>query len=259
MFSFEINGYNKKEVDDYILELKAQYETKIMEERLKNLEAEKELFEIKKEKTNLEYRIKNILAIVSTLNKVKEFEEKGMKNLYTLKIKQINLISEKTERLIEELDELDDRPDDLIIDFKNLLNLCKRIETEENLNDSNNNLNSNFKTLLEKMNEFKLNNSPKEVKIERNTLNLSNNTIQNNTPIVENKEPPVIENKEPDDEPFTRSEKLKRLIDHYLGPKNREVVEKELENSGFDFSEALHPTEDLEEIMKAFDFYNSDN
>lgn len=251
MFSFEMNGYNKKEVDDYILELKAQYETKIMEERLKNLESEKELFEIKKERTNLEYRIKNILAIISTLNKVKEFEEKGMKNLYTLKIKQINLISEKTEKLIDELNELDDRPEDIINDFKRLLTLCKKIESEENLNDSNNSLNSNFRTLLEKMNEFKANNSPKEVIIERNTLNL-NNTVEKETT------PQQVENKEPIDEPFTRSEKLKRLIDHYLGPKNREVVEKELENSGFDFNEALHPTEDLEEIMKAFDFYNGD-
>lgn len=246
MFSFEINGYNKKEVDDYILDLKAQYETKIMEERLKNLESEKELFEIKKEKTNLEYRIKNILTIVSTLNKVKEFEEKGMKNLYTLKIKQINLISEKTEKLIEELDELEDRPDDLIIEFKNLLNLCKKIENEENLNDSNNDLNSNFRTLLEKMNEFK-SDSPKEVKIERKTLNLINNKLVEKTPEVKTKETTESPNK---------SEKLKKLIDLYLGPENGEVVEKELESSGFDFNEALHPTEDLEEIMKAFDFYN---
>ena len=99
--------------------------------------------------------------------------------------------------------------------------MCKKIESEENLNDSNNSLNSNFRTLLEKMNEFKANNSPKEVIIERNTLNL-NNTVEKETT------PQQVENKEPIDEPFTRSEKLKRLIDHYLGPKNREVVEKNL-------------------------------
>ena len=30
-------------------------------------------------------------------------------------------------------------------------------------------------------------------------------------------------------------------------------------DEAFSFEEALHPTEDLEEIMKAFDFYNQDN
>ncbi len=31
------------------------------------------------------------------------------------------------------------------------------------------------------------------------------------------------------------------------------------QNEAFSFEEALHPTEDLDEIMKAFDFYNQDN
>ena len=33
-------------------------------------------------------------------------------------------------------------------------------------------------------------------------------------------------------------------------------IPDDVSESGFDFEEALNPTDDLEEIMKAFDFYN---
>ena len=41
MFSTEINGYDKDEVDRYISDLKAGYEKLLMEEKLKVLDSEK--------------------------------------------------------------------------------------------------------------------------------------------------------------------------------------------------------------------------
>ena len=43
MFSTEFNGYNKKEVDNYIASLKSEHEKALMNERLKVLEAEKKI------------------------------------------------------------------------------------------------------------------------------------------------------------------------------------------------------------------------
>ena len=34
------------------------------------------------------------------------------------------------------------------------------------------------------------------------------------------------------------------------------IIPQDVSESGFSFQEALNPKEDLEEIMKAFDFYN---
>ena len=47
MFSYEFNGYNKKEVDSFISSLKAEHERKTMEERLKVLEAERKMLDMK--------------------------------------------------------------------------------------------------------------------------------------------------------------------------------------------------------------------
>ena len=47
MFQQELNGYNRSEVDSYIQRLKANYEAKLMSEKLKALESERKL---KKEK-----------------------------------------------------------------------------------------------------------------------------------------------------------------------------------------------------------------
>lgn len=42
-------------------------------------------------------------------------------------------------------------------------------------------------------------------------------------------------------------------------PTNKTLKDYPVSESGFSFEEALNPTDDLEEIMKAFDFYNQTN
>ncbi len=42
-------------------------------------------------------------------------------------------------------------------------------------------------------------------------------------------------------------------------PTNKTLKDYPVSESGFSFEEALNPTDDLEEIMKAFDFYNQAN
>ena len=64
MFSSEIYGYNKNEVDKFISNLKAEHEKALMEEKLKVLEAEKKVLETKNKAQEIENRSKNIFSLL---------------------------------------------------------------------------------------------------------------------------------------------------------------------------------------------------
>ena len=51
------------------------------------------------------------------------------------------------------------------------------------------------------------------------------------------------------------------LVDKFLNtaPIEEEKEPIKLQSSGFDINEAINPTQDLSEIMKAFDFYTGDD
>ena len=89
MFSLELNGYNKKEVDNYLSKLKADYEQILMEERLKLLEAEKKNFDMKKRYADVENREKKI---VKALDSFQKMQSEGNRNIDLLRIEQIKLI-----------------------------------------------------------------------------------------------------------------------------------------------------------------------
>lgn len=209
MFSQEINGYNKEEVDAFIRSMKASYEAKLMEEKLKTLESEKKVLYYKNERTDLENKEKNILNALSAIEKVKNFQEEGSKNFY-------KLIMDKLEFLIGELDEKfpqlrrDQNFADVYYEFTDMLSQYKsQLEKSANINRPIFSANDSMRVLLNKMQDYKkgqeLPQSPKEVHI----------------------------------------------------PVNRKTLQDiPVSESGFSFEEALNPTEDLAEIMKAFDFYN---
>ena len=60
MFSQEIDGYNKTEVDSFIQRMKASYEAKLMEEKLKALDSEKKVLDLKNERMEIENKERNI-------------------------------------------------------------------------------------------------------------------------------------------------------------------------------------------------------
>ena len=61
MFSQEINGYKKTEVDNFIQRMKASYEARLMEEKLKALESEKKVLDLKNERLVIEKYQKNYI------------------------------------------------------------------------------------------------------------------------------------------------------------------------------------------------------
>lgn len=206
MFSQEINGYNREEVDGFIKRMKASYEAKLMEEKLKALESEKKVLYYKNERTDLENKEKNILNALSAIEKAKNTQEEGSRNFYKLVMDKLDFLMGELNSKFPQLrrdqnfEDIFDEFSDMIAQYKN--NFDKATDMTRPIYSAN----DSMRLLLNKMQDYKKGqDSPKEVHIPVNRKTL--------------KDVPVSE-------------------------------------SGFSFEEALNPTEDLEEIMKAFDFYN---
>ncbi|MGN1201386.1 MAG: hypothetical protein ACI4R8_03930 [Candidatus Caccovivens sp.] len=206
MFSQEINGYRKSEVDSYIQRVKANYEAKLMEEKLKVLDAEKKVLDLKNERFEIENKEKNIMTALNVIEKAKHFQEEGSKNFY-------KLIMDKLELLVSELNlkfpqlKHDRNFENILEEFSNMIKSYREsLERVTDITHPVNSENDSMRILLNKMQDYKKGQEPpKEVHI-----SITNKTTPTTPP----------------------------------------------SESGFSFEEALNPTEDLEEIMKAFDFYN---
>ena len=207
MFSQEINGYSKDEVDSFISQLRANYEAKLMSEKLKALESEKKYLDLKNQSDSFETKEKNILNALSMIEKAKKFQEEGSRNFSNLIMDKIELLFRELNLKFPQLQHMQDFQN-IMDEFESLMKNYK-----ENINKMNNitrpifSENDSMRLLLNKMQDYKkVQDTPKEVHITTN--------------------------------------------------KPTSLKEFPVSESGFNFDEALHPTEDLSEIMKAFDFYN---
>ena len=210
MFQQEFYGYNKEEVDRYIQDMRSNYETKLMAEKLKVLEAERKLLENKNERHQIENKEKSILNALNVIEKQKKFQEEGSKKIYGLVISKLELLINELELKFPQF-KRDKNYADILEEFSKIVDSFKNEVGTETVVRKVNSENDSMRALLNKMQEYrKIQESPKEVHIE----------TKKSTYVP----PQAI----PDGD------------------------------SGFSFEEALNPTEDLEEIMKAFDFYNDD-
>ena len=210
MFQQEQNGYKKSEVDSYIQQVKSGYEAKLIAKKLKVLDAEKKLLDVKNERQVIESKEQNIMNALNVLEKQKRFQEEGSQKIYSL-------VASKLEVLISELElkypqyKREKDYANIIAEFKKVVESFRSaISNSSSITNPVNSDNDSMRALLNKMQEYrKTKNSPtKEVHISTSPA----------TPAAS--------------------------------------IPDDVSESGFDFEEALNPTDDLEEIMKAFDFYN---
>ena len=246
MFTSEYNGYNKVEVDKYIAKLKAEHEASLMEEKLKVLEAEKKVLDFKNKSYELENREKNIM---SALDMFKKFQDEGSKNLESLRAEQLKMFYQQLQILFEELRiqypgiEHNRSYRKVMQDLTKILQQIS-ISEKAQLTIPTKTENDSMRILLNKMQGYKkVNENPKEVKIER-SIPESKNQIK-----------PVCEMT------LEEGEGYDNLVDKFLSTKPEEEQPKSLkiQSSGFDLKEAINPKDDLAEIMKAFDFYGGDD
>lgn len=209
MFSQEFNGYKKSEVDAFIQRMRASYEARLMEEKLKALDSEKKVLDLKNERNEIENKERNIMTALNVIEKAKHFQEDGAKNFYKLLMQKVELLLTELDLKFPQLKKDKDYNDLMDEIFEMLDSYKSQLDKPTDITHPIYSENDSMRMLLNKMQDYKkVQESPKEVRI-------------------------VINKKVPD---------VRTVPD---------------EESGFNFDEALHPTEDLAEIMKAFDFYNN--
>ena len=268
-FSVAKNGYNKKEVDLYIKDLLARVED--LEQ--KNLKLDNELKFYQSQKKEIKEKNESIsIALTAAVEKAKQIE-KSSNNVYKLKIQQLNLLYSKWERLLDEIVDKypqieqvenvqqlltkfkDDIKNTLKDDFK-LYSITSPVKTD----------NDTIRLLLNKLNTYSKDEPVKTVKVERKQLSKDMLTSQTELNRIEDKASLIkpICNTSLNDKPNDGED----LADKFLEDDSIEnnayaniITSKvgaipEVNETGFDLKEAINPKDDLDEIMKAFDFFD---
>ena len=278
-FSEQFNGYNKQEVDAYIERLKASYESKLMDEKLKTLESERRLLNFKNQHAELANKEKSILEALDVLEKAKKFQEEGTRSFYSLVFDKIKLLVHELDMRFPNM-RRNNEYNNIIQELYNLISDYKDKFVPENyITNPINSSNDSMRLLLNKMQEYKKEpaKTPAEVKISPNSVkdtttytnfykrnsfvfkpkekeeNASeNNSVTSNangSASTLNNQTNQSVNNSTNQNYFTQSERK-------ILPDENNIQKYPKSESGFSFEEALHPKEGLEEIMKAFDFYN---
>lgn len=248
MSNFKIikKGYSQLEVDSYIERLVYDYESRLAEQKDRIFYLKDQLEKITSNKDN-----ELMTSLVSAVERARLIENSS-KNIYELETKKLNLLYTKMENLLKDENIYNDRSVK-----KELLSLIQdcRSSLELNVKQQKQNIMENstgdpVKRLLTKM--IGLNKIPSE-----NTPRTENNAMPREVREV----PQTKETVQPKrQQPLTHEKldslfELNKLVENL---QNKEQPKKQVveEESGFDLKEALNPKEDLDEIMKAFDFYN---
>lgn len=244
MFSSDLYGYNKNEVDEYITKLKADNEKALMEEKLKVLESERKLLDIKNKTQEIEQREQNILSMLENYRKA---QTEGNRNIEVLRGEQLRMVYVHLQSFLQELNVkcpgilVNNSYKRLVNDIETILSSTDAKKSESVAREKET---DPMRILLNKMQEKKIQENPREVRIERN---------------VDRERPSQI--KPVTDMKLEKDDKYDTLVEKFLNSKPPEEQPKsmKIQSSGFDLKEAINPKEDLSEIMKAFDFYSSDD
>ena len=261
MFKSEKNGYSKQEVDSYIKKLVTDHDKEIMEYKMKNLELEKKLLEEKPDKRGDEFAE----TLANAMEKAKQIEM-SWRNIYKLKIQQLDLLYNRFQTLfteaLEKYPQLENIGNikNVIDEFKSAVKLAMQEDFNTEITAPVQTDNDTIRRLLSKMATYgKDQEEVRTVKVKRRrNLRDGKGDIfyeekSNIKPIAEvdmggndNYDSPV--------EKFLHEDSSDATYTNFLS-KNPKSNGLEPNESGFDLKEAVNPTEDLEEIMKAFNFY----
>ena len=228
MFAFEEQGYKKEEVDAYIAKLKAE----LVEKKLNLLNSEQKVLDLTKKQNEIDNKERNILKAVKALEEANRIQEEGSRNLSSLKNRQSLIFIDKVNEFIEFLDK--NHPElrleaDYSDYIESLVDMITKSKQSGNISVSSEN--DSMRLLLSKMEHYRRQKDEiKTVKVERKNMKH------------------IFEDSNGVDE-FLSSK-----------PEENQIYKNiEIEANGFDLKEAVNPKDDLDEIMKAFDFFNNDN
>lgn len=266
MAKFDINkkGYDVEQVDSFINKLSLKYEEKLSEQKDR-------VFSLKNELSVLEERLENYKdkdrqisqALILAVEKAEQIESNASK-LYDLEIKRLRLLYKEWEDLTVKLGMLDipqvvkKQLSTFHKTLNEVLDQNNRINGTAVRKDIRQNSDNYIRNLLNKM-DYAINSKPE-------TVNKS--VVTNLAKETEKETARVINLKGKLDS--IKAEGKGSMVDNYLNSDDVEMSSVFAKNitrkkpqkpkeSGFDLEDALNPKEDLDEIMKAFDFFVENN
>ena len=222
MFELEENGYNKNEVDVYISRLKAE----LMQKKLSLLSSEQKVLDLEQKQDEVEQKEKNLLKVLKAIEEANKVQEESSKNLAKLISRKNALLEEKIDDFIDYLKENYSK----LLEDKEVIDKIDEIEDMMSADKEDEKVayeNTSMKVLLSKMRNSKKEPS-KTVKVERTNMHI-----------------------------FDNAENVEEFLS--TDPQSDELYKNvAIESNSFDLKEAVNPKDDLDEIMKAFDFFGND-
>ena len=267
-FDFEKKGYSIEQVDNYINTITMKYEQKLAEQKDR-------VVSLKKENSMLEERIKAFdnkdkqisQALVFAVEKAEQIE-RSAKKIYELEVKRIRILYQRLLDVIVEIEEYSPKILNYgtisasVLELKDAI--IKVIEKDSanmgaGVKDSLKQMGGGYiQNLLNKMNYIVKNakdqvaqdvgDVEKRVEEDSKKENVRLANISKRLQSING----ILSGNGKDLEAFLKSDEMRS------SPVVKKFKEKQEENYQFDFEEALNPKENLDEIMKAFDFYNDD-
>lgn len=266
-FDIEKNGYNINQVQSYINTLCLKYEEKLAEQKDRLFALKSEMSILQDKLNTFELKDKQISkALIFAVEKAEQIENNASK-IYNLEIRRIRLIYDRWLDVVEMISNdnttiLTDQNKQNLDDFKKTVDLIvqQNLVMEDSVkNILKKNSDGYIRNLLNCM-DYVLKSSPKNsAKIKRHKLETANNSKNNNSKFKVTNANAKIEMAGSDN-----------IVDKYLYDGKIKLKESVFSKnivsrpkyplpneSGFDLEEALNPKEDLDEIMRAFNFFNS--
>ena len=271
-FSTERNGYKRQEVDSYIESLQKE----LAGWKNRTLKAEADYFKLKEKQEEIRVNGENIaIALTAAIEKAKQIEASS-KNVYKLKIQQISILYDRWEMLLNEMTsrypDLEDSHNVKVMlnDFKKAIENVLKQDIQNDINSAVKSDNDTMRLLLAKMSNYSTEEVKKVKKIERKPLSRDIKSGQTELNRIEEKSmiKPIssIQLHKDDnyetlaDKFLTEQDDSDGLYKNFLSKSKGQSSDYPSPNeSGFDLKEAVNPKQDLDEIMKSFDFFNENN
>lgn len=268
-FSREKNGYDVKQVDSFIKNLKADYDQSLSEQKIRISDLKRELESVKTELASFRQKNSDISsALVVAVETAKQIEASS-KNVYELEIKRIKNLYNKWESLFEDIakqyPDINNKYDTKL--FLDKLNgQINRVITENGIVlDEVKEEPVGIRNLISKMGG--LTSKPVERTLRaKATVSQDVEKPQPQLKVdLQKTESPQLKIKPIANMTQDKQEKFDNLIDKFFNLPTEEnnaysrALIREKKSNGFDLKEALNPTEDLAEIMKDFDFFDDDD
>lgn len=266
MAKFDISkkGYDTEQVDNFISKLSLKYEEKLSEQKDRVFALKNEISLMEEKMSNFKDKDKQISqALIYAVEKAEQIESNASK-LYDLEIKRMRLLYKEWGELLSKLEAepFSDNMKKELSFFSNTIDevLAQNSRLSDGVirRDLHNNGNNYIRNLLNKM-DYVINTKPKTNKTSQVYSDMARETEKENNRVINlsgkldkikaKGNGSMAENYLNSDTETPSA--FADVLTHKKGDKP--------EPSGFDLQDALNPKEDLDEIMKAFDFFIENN